>query len=489
MRDYSFGNFISALRERRGLSQYQLGALVGLTDKAVSKWENGASKPRIDTMRKLSEVLDVSVDELLTCEYTAFDKERKDLFAMKNEIINIAKNKMKELYGDNPPIKITNRFKTEKLMLDGQEALLWMGFFGKLQEEFCMKDSYFEIRGAQMGASFIAWLLGGTNVNPLPPHYYCPICKKVEFVPDEKCGVDLPDQKCSCGRDYQKDGFGISEVNMYPLNNYNEIYISGNATEYVKNCLQEYFDGYCVIRELNVIYNNEMQIENEKQFIITRFALISKNMAKKYPEEIIDIQAEEYYKMRADWSVLMAVENVNEQMSNRDVMKLECTPQQINAFFRYAVENGKFKLEYKEMNLDKVLSDIENPKFNELLSLYGFLHSTGAWEDNAELLYDKGIQLSELIFCREDVYAYLYDKLNGKCCENPSGQVFEIKEAVRKGEYARNRMPKEIEELLLECDVPEWYVESMKKISYLFPKTQLIVLLKRDICKFIELDT
>lgn len=55
MRDYSFGNFISALRVRRGLSQYQLGALVHVSDKAVSKWENGASKPRMNTMVKLAE--------------------------------------------------------------------------------------------------------------------------------------------------------------------------------------------------------------------------------------------------------------------------------------------------------------------------------------------------------------------------------------------------------------------------------------------------
>ena len=46
-----------------------------------------------------------------------------------------------------------------------------------------------------MGASFIAWLLGGTNVNPLPSHYFCPTCKKVEFVPDERCGMDLPEKK------------------------------------------------------------------------------------------------------------------------------------------------------------------------------------------------------------------------------------------------------------------------------------------------------
>lgn len=489
MRDYSFGNFISALRERRGLSQYQLGALVGKSDKAVSKWENGASKPRIDTIRKLSEVLDVSVDELLTCEYAASDKKGKDLFAMKNEIINIARNKMKELYGDNPPIRIVNRFKTEELMLDGQVTLLWMGFLGKLQEEFCAKDLYFEIRGAQMGASFIAWLLGGTYVNPLPSHYYCPICKKVEFVSNEKCGVDLPEKKCSCGRYYQKDGFGISEVNMYPLNNYNEIYVSSNATVHVKNCLQEYFEGYGVIRELNVIYKSEMNVEDEKQFIVTRYALISKDIAKKYPEEIINVQAEEYYKLRTDWSVLMAVENVSEQMSSRDLVELEFTTQQVNDFFNYGVENDIFTDRYRDLNLEKVLSDMENPKFSELLSLYGFLHGTGAWEDNAELLYDKGIPLDELISSREDVYAYLYDKLNGKCCENPSGVAFEIKEAVRKGKYIRSRMPEDVESLLLECDVPEWYVESMKKILYLFPKTYLIALLKRDIYKFTALDS
>ena len=46
MRDYSFGNYISTLRERMGLSQYQLGVLVGVSDKAVSKWENGVSQTK-----------------------------------------------------------------------------------------------------------------------------------------------------------------------------------------------------------------------------------------------------------------------------------------------------------------------------------------------------------------------------------------------------------------------------------------------------------
>ena len=49
---------------------------------------------------------------------------------------------------------------------------------------------------------------------------------------------------------------------------------------------------------------------------------------------------------------------------------------------------------------------------------------------------------------------------------------------------AEANLPEEVENLLLECDVPEWYVESMKKIMYLFPKSHLVALLKRDICNF-----
>jgi len=86
-----------------------------------------------------------------------------------------------------------------------------------------------------------------------------------------------------------------------------------------------------------------------------------------------------------------------------------------------------------------------------------------------------------MITCREDVYDYLYKKISDKGCENPVGHVYEIKENVRKGKYSYNRMPSEIEKLLLDCDVPEWYVESMKKIRYLFPKTHMIAVVKRKI--------
>ena len=65
MNDYKFGNYICDLRKRAGLSQAQLAAEVGVTNKAVSKWENGKAKPETDTIRKLATLFQVSVDEML----------------------------------------------------------------------------------------------------------------------------------------------------------------------------------------------------------------------------------------------------------------------------------------------------------------------------------------------------------------------------------------------------------------------------------------
>ena len=65
MNDFSFGNYLLELRTRAGLSQSELAARLGVTNKAVSKWEVGKAKPGIDKIRKLALIFQVSVDELL----------------------------------------------------------------------------------------------------------------------------------------------------------------------------------------------------------------------------------------------------------------------------------------------------------------------------------------------------------------------------------------------------------------------------------------
>ncbi len=66
MNDYRFGNRLYALRRSRGLSQAALAELLGVTNKAVSKWETGRAKPSTGTLRRLAELLGTGVEELLT---------------------------------------------------------------------------------------------------------------------------------------------------------------------------------------------------------------------------------------------------------------------------------------------------------------------------------------------------------------------------------------------------------------------------------------
>ena len=65
MNDYKFGNYIFELRSRARLSQSELAAKVGVTNKAISKWEVGKSKPSVETIRKLAALFQISVDDLL----------------------------------------------------------------------------------------------------------------------------------------------------------------------------------------------------------------------------------------------------------------------------------------------------------------------------------------------------------------------------------------------------------------------------------------
>lgn len=65
MNDYPFGNFIYERRKKAGLSQTELAQKVGVTNKAVSKWENGAAKPTTTVLRKLAVLFEIPLDELL----------------------------------------------------------------------------------------------------------------------------------------------------------------------------------------------------------------------------------------------------------------------------------------------------------------------------------------------------------------------------------------------------------------------------------------
>lgn len=106
-------------------------------------------------------------------------------------------------------------------------------------------------------------------------------------------------------------------------------------------------------------------------------------------------------------------------------------------------------------------------KFSDLVRISGFAHGTNVWTDNGEELIEKGCDPNELIAHREDVMLTLLRYgLDRKT-------AFQLAEMVRKG-TAERCLTNEQEAYLREHDIPEWYIESMKKIRYLFPKSHSV---------------
>ena len=83
MKKQTLGMMISTLRKEKGMTQLELAEQMGVTDKAVSKWERDLSFPDINSIPKLAEIFEVSVDELMQVK-----TETKE---------NIGKNKVDEI--------------------------------------------------------------------------------------------------------------------------------------------------------------------------------------------------------------------------------------------------------------------------------------------------------------------------------------------------------------------------------------------------------
>lgn len=95
MQNYDFGERIYELRKAKGLSQKELGALIDVSNKAVSKWETGAAVPKTETIIKLASVLDVTVEELLSGKQNEIEK-LDTLDALSNKTANMSlQNKIK----------------------------------------------------------------------------------------------------------------------------------------------------------------------------------------------------------------------------------------------------------------------------------------------------------------------------------------------------------------------------------------------------------
>lgn len=90
MDQIKIGKFIAENRKKAGLTQMQLAERLSITDRAVSKWENGRAMPDVSTMLPLCDALRITVNDLLCGEIVTMDNYNKEL---ENNLLEMAKQK------------------------------------------------------------------------------------------------------------------------------------------------------------------------------------------------------------------------------------------------------------------------------------------------------------------------------------------------------------------------------------------------------------
>ena len=130
-------------------------------------------------------------------------------------LTDICYNRAREIYGNDLPEQVSARLDRElhSIITNGfavmyiiAQKLVWKS----------NEDGYLVGSRGSVGSSFVATMAGITEVNPLPPHYYCSNCHYVDFDSREvrsyagRAGCDMPDKACPvCGSPLKKDGFDI----------------------------------------------------------------------------------------------------------------------------------------------------------------------------------------------------------------------------------------------------------------------------------------
>ena len=449
-----------------------------------------------------------------------------------DDLRNMCYEKAKRIYGDPLPEPVQARLDRELGSIIGNGYAVMYIIAQKLVTK-SLADGYLVGSRGSVGSSLVAFMSDITEVNSLAPHYLCPDDKYLEWHEDYSCGVDLPDKICpNCGKPLTKQGFNIpfetflgfegdkvpdidlnfageyqSRIHWYTgeIFGHDHVFRAGTigtvaektAFGYVKKYMEErgvecsraeenrLAAGCTGVRRTSgqhpggvVVVPKEIEIydvcpiqhpadDPDSDIITTHFEYhsIDANLLK------LDELGHD------DPTIIKHLENLTGV--NAQEIPLD-DPETMSLFhsckaLKYTGENpdtdpilgdlGCVAVpEFGTKFVRGMVKETHPSTFAELVSISGLSHGTDVWLGNAAELVRKGIPLSGCICCRDDIMNYLI--LQGV---KPK-LSFKTMESVRKGKG----LTEEMEAAMNEQHVPEWYIDSCKKIKYMFPKAHAV---------------
>ena len=442
-------------------------------------------------------------------------------------------DKVHELYGDEPPKLIKDRLDIELGGILGKYDVVYMSAQKLVQRS--LECGYLVGSRGSVGSSLVAYMSGITEVNSLPPHYRCPKCRHSEFITDGSygCGADMPDKNCTeCGTKYVKDGFDIpfetflgfgggkvpdidlnfsgeyqARAHRHAIEMFGEtqVFRAGTigtlaektAFGFVKKYLEEngIQSGAAEIDRLTagcvgvrrttgqhpgglVVVPDDLEIEDfcpvqhpadaeDSDTITTHFEYhcMEDNLLK------LDMLGHDDPTMIRMLEDLTGMNARTIPLDDPDTMSI-FTSSKVLGFENDDLLGPTGAVAIPEFNTRftrQMLIDTQPKDFNTLVRLSGFSHGTDVWLGNArELIVSGTASVLETVGCRDDIMLYLISMgLDPK-------MSFKIMEAVRKGKVKKGGFQDGWVEAMQEHDVPEWYIESLAKIGYLFPKAHAV---------------